>query len=734
MVSAQPRETADGPRPTGQAKARPAGQAKVRPAGQATVRSAGRAKVRSAGRSTAHFRGDVAGLRAVAVVLVLLYHAGVGFLPGGFAGVDVFFVISGFLITGQLLAEVDRTGRISLLRFYARRTKRILPAAAVVLIVTAVVVWFAVPRIRWQDIGGDIVASATYVVNWRLADRAVDYFAQGTPASPVQHFWSLAVEEQFYVVWPLLILAAVAIARLGGHRIRTVLAIGLGAVGMASFVWSVVDTSIDPGRAFFVTTTRIWELAVGAGIALAATYCARLRRSHALVIGWIGLAAIVVSGFVVDTTTPWPGYAALLPTLGTAAVIVAGTTAGRRGPVAILGTRPFRQVGDLSYSLYLWHWPLIAIVAADGHLSVGIGLLLTAASVGPAWLTFRYVENPIRFSLGVAASPRLALGLGGNFTLAGISAGIALVISVALSVTTVGNAARLAPGAASLGRSPTLPSTVIPNQVPFITPDPLRAGADVPVTTADGCFQNFTSSTVLWCTYANTRSKTEVVLVGDSKMDEWFPAFYRLAKQNNWKLSIAVKGACAFTLANSQQGEPARPYPSCTAWNRTLLAKLLADRPTYVVTSQGGGYAYDSKGHSTVGAMVAGMRASWSALAAVGTKVIALANNPHPGLDIDQCVDQHRTRLSACAYSHDVRRTDSGYAAQRATAAIVPGVKMIDLFNSICPGTRCSPVIGDVLVYRQGSHLTATYVKSLTPQLATALSGAGLPARYGPAQ
>ena len=551
--------------------------------------------------------------------------------------------------------------------FYARRAKRILPAAAVVLIATAIAVWMFVPRLRWQDIGGDIVSAATYVINWRLADRAVDYLAQDAPPSPVQHFWSLAVEEQFYLVWPLLILLAILVAKAWRRRVRTTLWIGLAVVAVPSFVWSVHYTASDPGRAFFVSTTRMWELAVGAGVALAATVVARMPKTAAVIIGWSGLIAIVASAVVFSAVASWPGYAAAIPVLGAAAVIAAGAAAGSGGPIAILGTRPFRVVGDLSYSLYLWHWPMIAIATAHWNgLSVERGLAIVVASAVPAWLTYHLVENPLRYSRSLSTSPRFALSLGGNFSLAGVCAGLALVLIVSFSAAGTAGSGRPAPGAGALATSSRgAADGPIADHADFITPDPLKATKDIPVTTPDGCFQNEVSAEVLWCTYGNPNSATEVVLVGDSKMDEWFPAFETLAEQNNWKLAIAVKGACAFTSATSIIGlDASKPYTSCTQWNKNLLARLTAERPAYVVTSQVNGVAADSSGHASVDAMATGMRTSWAALDRVGTKVVVLANNPHPGLNVDQCVDKNRTHLSACTYSSNVHLTDSAYLTQ----------------------------------------------------------------------
>jgi hypothetical protein len=479
----------------------------------------------------------------------------------------------------------------------------------------------------------------------------------------------------------------------------------------------------------------MWELALGAGVALIATSVTRIPRALAAITGWLGFAAIVASALLVTSRTAWPGYAAALPTLGAAAVIAAGAAAGSRGPVAVLGTRPFRWIGDLSYSLYLWHWPMIVLATAywDG-LSVAFGTAVVIASVIPAWITFRLVENPLRYSRAISRSPRLALSLGGNFTMVGICAGLALFLTSASVMATTAAQDGRAPGAEVLLASPGdgLADTV-PDQFDFITPDPLNAAKDLPDTTADACFQQMVSAELVWCTYGNPQGATKVALVGDSKMDQWLPAFQLLATQNDWELVVAFKGACPFMSATALKGDdPNVPYPDCTEWNTTLLDRLVAERPDYVVTSQGSSRSADSAGNASVDAMVAGMRSSWSALEAIGTRVVVIANNPYPGLNVPQCVEEHRTDLSACTFSPERHLTDSAFLTQRQAVIGVASVKIIDLFDAICPTEQCPAVIGNVLIYRNGSHLTATYVKTLTPQLAHALSGVEMPVQFTP--
>ncbi|WP_203887810.1 acyltransferase family protein [Planotetraspora kaengkrachanensis] len=672
---------------------------------------------------SSRFRGDIEGLRAVAVGLVLLYHAGLPFIHGGFVGVDVFFVISGFLITTQLLSEVDRTGTVSLVRFYARRAKRLLPAAGVVLVVTALLTWWFIPDTRWKEIGGDIAGSALYVVNWRLAARSVDYLAEDAQPSPVQHFWSLAVEEQYYLVWPLLILLAVLAAKMIKNRTRPALWTGLLLVMVPSFAWSLIETAQTPASAFFVTTTRMWELGVGAAVALAAGACARLPRMAAVVFGWAGLAAIAVSGLFYTEDIAWPGYAAALPVIGAAAVIAAGFAVTRGGPASLLGVRPMRWIGGLSYSLYLWHWPLIVVstVYFDG-LSSYEGLAVVAVSVVPAWLTYRTVESGFRHSAAVSRSTRLALSLGANFTLIGVAAGIVLVLLVP-AVEAPG--AKTALGAAALRDDPRGdPAGAVVDRVDWMTPDPARATADLPPTYADKCHQQTGKSEVITCRYGDPKGRITVAVVGDSKISQWVSALQPLAEQNGWQLVTYLKSACSFSTAVIETDGPA-----CRAWGANVLKRLQADPPDWVVTSQVGTQARDADGKYTEAAMVAGLRDVWGRVRAMGSKVIVIANNPHPGQNVYECVAKNPDKLSACSF--DRKAYDSSSAVTQHTAAKgMKGVEVVDLFDAICPAERCPAVIGNVLMYRQGSHLTGTYIRSMTPRLAKALTKAHLRATY----
>jgi peptidoglycan/LPS O-acetylase OafA/YrhL len=680
-------------------------------------------------RENSRIRRDIEGLRAVATFLVLPYHAGLMLFPGGFVGVDVFFVISGFVITGQLIKEVDRDGTVNLLGFYARRAKRLLPAAAVVLVATAVMTWLWVPKIRWETTGGDIVASALYFVNWRLADRSVDYLAEDVTPSAVQHYWSLSVEEQFYFVWPLLLLGAVLLAAKLGINRRSALLAGLAAVAVPSLLWAGHQAVASPETAYFATTTRMWEFTVGAFVAILAARLDRMPRALAIVLTWAGLAMILVSGRVFTADLTWPGYYALLPTIGAGLLIAGGVAAGERGPVRILGNRFMLFIGYLTYSLYLWHWPLL-IVAREhfGGISLAAGLAIVVATIVPAWLTFQLVENPLRSSQFVSRHARVALSLGGNATLVGVAAGLALVVALSTSVSTL--PAGSAQGAAALSASPTHdPAGRAVKQISGgITPDPLQATKDVPDLYADGCQVAVTSSEPTSCEYGSADARTTIAVVGDSKAAQWVPAFQVLARQNDWRIVTFTKSACQFaTVETSLEGEV---YQTCRDWTDNVLEKLTGpDKPDVVVTAgqrdQGVVGGSDGDLELSEDAMRSAMVDTWTRLEDAGVRVVVLADTPQTGSDVYACVAEHPDDLTACTYDRQHGIDASGAPVQGA-AAKEAGVPFVDLVDFICPSSQCPPVIGNVLIYRQGSHLTRTYVETLAPRLEAELARAGV--------
>lgn len=683
----------------------------------------------SPGRARSGFRRDIQGLRAVAVLLVLGYHAGFGLLAGGYVGVDVFFVISGFLITGLIEREVTSTGRLALGRFYARRARRLLPAAGVVLAATAALTVLALPVTRWRDVAGDIVGSTVYLVNWRLAERSVDYLAAESAASPVQHFWSLAVEEQFYILWPLLILAVV---RLGRRRwpVRARLTAGLLLIALPSFLWSIHLSGADPGRAYFVTTTRVWELALGALLALHAGRAASLPRRLRTIVGWAGVGAIAAAALTFDSATVFPGAAAALPTLGTAAVLLAGTgvEGGLAGP---LRWSLMQRIGALSYSLYLWHWPLLVVAQSvwgrpDGTLTASAGLLVVTASAVPAWLTHRLVENPLHHARSLEP-PRRALALAVACTALSLTAAAGLHVAADRQVARSEAVSAQAPGAAVLLDAEPDPARLsLPDSAEAVSPPLAQAPDDVADVYDDGCHQDQQDSEVLSCTYGQRTSGTSVALVGDSHAAHWQPALRQAAEDASWRVDTYTKSSCLYGEAMVWLDVAEGPYTSCHQWQEELTDQLLESRPDVVVVGQTGyDLAEDGRrvsGSDSPDGVAEGMAVTWQRLEDAGIDVIAVVDTPWWSGDVPECLARHEDDLEACLMPRD-----EGMAASRGSrlvpeaAARVPDATLLDLTDYFCSADQCYPVIGDVITFSDRHHVTATYSRTLAPVLRAAV-------------
>ncbi|PSL03092.1 peptidoglycan/LPS O-acetylase OafA/YrhL [Haloactinopolyspora alba] len=673
-----------------------------------------------AGADSAGYRGDIQGLRAVAVMLVLGFHAGVPFLTGGFVGVDVFFVISGFLITGLIDREIGRTGRLSLSRFWARRARRLLPATAVVLGSVGAVTIIVLPVTRWSSAAWDIGTSALYVVNWRLAEQSVNYLAANDAPSVVQHFWSLAVEEQFYVVWPVLILLVLWVQRRYRLPLTKVLLAGIAAIGVPSLLWSIYLSEVNAGRAYFVSTTRLWELAIGAALAIVAHRLIRIPAVTARVLGVLGLAAIGYAAVSFDSGTTFPGAAALVPTLGAAAVLAAGT-AGHRTPAgALLDTGAMRDIGTLSYSLYLWHWPLLVGAAVlwggdDGTLPVAIGVVVVGFSAVPAWLTYRLVEAPIHHAPAFARFPWRAGVLGVACTAVGVAA--AVTVSTAIPKTPEVDG-REAAGAAVLSDDPA--EYEPPDSVDAMVPAVLDAPDDVADLDGETCISTIVGTDLESCTYGPRDAETTVAVAGDSKMHQWLPALERIADERGWRLVTYLKSACPLVGVDVEYEDAANHW--CADYNdRRFDALTEDDTIDYVLTSQVASSAYGVDGDATE-AMVDGLVESWEGLEDAGTEVVVMVDNPNPLLDVMECVATHEDDLGACGFSRARAETVGGARAQLPALEQAEGIDAVDVRDYICPGDTCPPVIGNTLVYRQGSHLTGTYVESLTPRVDAALT------------
>ncbi|GIE93653.1 acyltransferase [Paractinoplanes rishiriensis] len=673
------------------------------------------------------FRTDIEGLRAIAVLLVVAGHAGVPGLAGGYVGVDVFFVISGFLITSLLLREAEQAGRISVARFYARRAVRLLPAAAVVLLATLAAARLFLPATRLGEYVRDALAATGYVANLRFAVIGTDYLSADQPPSPFQHFWSLAVEEQFYLVWPLLIVAAAYL----GKRRRPLAAV-LAVLVAGSFVLSVTETVRSQPWAYFGPHTRAWELGAGALLALAAVRLRRLPAAARFALGWAGVAAILLAAVRYDESTAFPGWRAALPVAGAVALIAAGGA----GAGKLLAVRPLQAVGRLSYSWYLWHWPLLLI----GPAALGVRgtlpqkVLLAAAALGLAWATHRWVENPLRHRPHLRDRAARGLGLGAALSGSVAAAGVALLLlphgvpagerrpdlraTLSAAADPAAELTRHIEAGRRLGR---LPANLRPKLA--------AAGKNRPRVWADGCHADVPATAApAGCVYGDPAGDTTVVLFGDSHAAHWFPALEQIAVSHRWRLVELTKSSCSAADVPLWHDSLKRTYTECTAFHRSAIARIQALKPDLVVI----GSSFNYTPARPAGDPAALWRSAWDRtfdqVRRSGARVAAIADTPYMGGSVPECLAKpdNAAKAGNCTRS---RRSALRGLDQREVFLSYAGGRRAEIINPLawfCTDV-CPPVIGNVLVYRDSNHMTTAYAEALVPLLAARLSAADQP-------
>ena len=693
------------------------------------------------------FRPDIEGLRAVAVLAVVLYHADVPGISGGFVGVDVFFVISGFLITGLLWREVSTRGTVRLRDFYGARARRLLPASAAVGIFITVAAAVLLPPLQARNIIADGIASALYVSNYRFAMQGVDYLAARLPPSPFLHYWSLGVEEQFYLVWPALILVTAWLIRRTRRRTKTAATassrpylIVLAVVAAASFALSLVMTYWVAPVAFFSLPTRAWQLALGGLVALTAALWQRLSPRATAITGWTGLGLIILACTQFSSATQYPGTAALLPTLGTALVIGAGCANPSSGCGQILGVAPMRAIGRVSYSWYLWHWPVLfmalwAIAPVTGHKSL-LALAGILLSLGLAALTLRFIENPLRYAASIRGSAWRSLGLGGVATAMAVIVGLALyapdpvgpgapaaTLTVTAEPVPAGSATAVYDAAvqqsfdqvraavAGAANLKAVPSNLEPR---------LTDTAPKPGITGESCLLFFTDTRQPECATGDTESPTTVALIGDSNAAMWSPAMQLSAQRWHWRLETLAKAVCPVLDIPIILPVNGRPYTECEQWRAGIIDRLQAERPKLVVLSilrrYGGGYGWDTGFTSYDPMWIDGMTRLVRQLRETGANVLVLGPIPDPGAAVPDCLAAHLDDGSVCAPTRSAAVNQAGIAAEAAATA-AGGGQYVDLTDLFCTADRCPVIVGNTLVYSDQNHVTNAYSRLLAPVL-----------------
>ena len=675
-----------------------------------------------AGRALS-YRPDIDGLRAVAVLLIVLFHAGVPAIPGGYVGVDVFFVISGFLITGLLVKELGESGTLSLREFYARRARRILPASFLVLAVTLIgtAVFFS-PVGFWHATPG-LVASAAYVPNLLFAKEVADYF-HPVRVSPVIHYWSLGVEEQFYVFYPAFLLVAQRFAARGGPR---VVAWVVAAV-IASMALSLVWTAASPTSAFYLLPTRAWELGAGALLAFAGLRTRAIGTRIANGAGALGIALIAGSAVLFTSSTAFPGVAALVPVAGTVLVIAGGGSARASWPARALAWAPMRYIGRISYSLYLWHWPVIVFggIALAGIIPDGIEIILALAlTFGLSAATFRWVEDPLRHGqiVGLRASRNLATALVASVVIVALTLAGRTVVGQRFAGGSIGklgpgatdSLAGLIPATGPIADRP-LPRDAVPSLLD------LGAGKTLINPYINGCSLRSPDTVNGRCTYGDPAAP-EVVLLGDSHITQWWPALEPIMMERGWKVVFLIKTSC--TYADITTVTASGPKTECDTWRKGALARIAADRPALVIVSsnhRAPPIVNDVVlyGPAAVRAMADGAARTIASLQADGARVVVIGDTPQLSFDPGDCLSTNADHVIRCAAPRATAVEPDWLAAERATTEQL-GATFVDSAAWVCPSDPCPAVIGRYVVYSDTNHLTDPFVIALSSRLEAAI-------------
>ena len=610
---------------------------------------------------------QIQGLRAVAAILVTVFHARL--VPGGFIGVDIFYVISGYLITGLILREIEKTGTLDLRSFYQRRIKRLLPTSVFVLFVTAIFAWILFPPITRDALGRDLFAAAAYISNYLFAWWQNDYQNLNATPSPFIHYWSLAVEEQFYLVWPLFILF---LARYG----KKVIFAGIAITTLLSLLFSIYLTQVAPIWAFYSLPTRAWELGFGALLLFLPETKKKIR-----ILPWLGFFGIAISSFNFNENTAFPGKNALVPVLATV-FLMASIKYWPPLFNDLANSRLSQWLGAISYPLYLWHWPALVLPssAMGRPLRFYERFLCILLTIVLAHYTSKYVEEPLRHK---NFAPR-TIYKGAAYTTA-----VSLVAGVLISFTS---------------------SSIITTKGEVSYQFDLVQVMEKPAVYGDGCHVNYGETKSGYCTYGDKESSSTIVLYGDSHAAQWFPTLEKMATERGFKLVSLTKSACpAVDAKRPDQG--AFKMVHCTKWRENSIKRIAEIQPLAVITSS---FQYFTPANSSISRAQwwnEGQRKLLKGLRGSTNNLIYISDTPRPLRDIPNCLA-----------SRDSKVCDS---TERSKVSVIPGFDVINPNPWLC-SSYCPAIVEGTVAYRDASHISVDMALKLLPKLEAALIAKGL--------
>ena len=634
------------------------------------------------------FRPDIEGLRGIAVLIVVAFHAKIWPWRGGFIGVDVFFVLSGYLITSLLLQELESTGTVNLVGFYARRARRLLPAAAVVIAFTVVAGTLLLSPLEQIRYSKTALATTLYVSNFWFINESSDYFAPGTETNPLLHTWSLAVEEQFYLVWPALVWLGFRL-----FRSRKGLCGWLGGFSILSFAACIWLTRTNQPWAFFGSPARAWEFGVGGIACMIPGSANRYWRSIA---SWMSLAVLLSAAVSLYPGQAFPGWRALAPALATATLLITGAA----GAGKLLAYPILQWFGRLSYSWYLWHWPVLIYAGAVFPRGIRYeSALVVVGSLLAAWLTHVAVENPIRFHPGLVKRQVLSLSL----------AAVLMVLTIGFCLVS----------------HRVSKSEMTARQ--FL----LQAVIDVgePLNRYH-CLSSFRETRLRECTFGDRSANITVVLFGDSHAAHWFPAIERIAQDRKWKVVTLLRSACPTADVPIYNPRLGRVETECAMWRAMALERIVALHPSLIVISNWIGYVDTTNRHEeyrtiSASAWREGTRRTIAELDRANLRTVVLHDVPLPKMDVLVCLSRvlahHWYPQRWCITSRSEALIPEVLEAERAAVAGLKTAEVVDFSDFFCDGSTCKVEEQGEPIYRDQGHLAPAFALKMVPLLSARL-------------
>ncbi|MFI0240993.1 acyltransferase family protein [Streptomyces sp. NPDC016845] len=651
------------------------------------------------------YRPDIQGLRAVAIMMVVAMHCGILDIHGG---VDVSFVLSGFLIGGQLFAEIEKTGKVSLTKFWARRFRRLTLPMAIVVVATGIAAWLYGSPLKFYSYVEDGLAASLSFLNWRLVENGTDYFANDGSQSPYQHFWSLGIEEQFYVAAPIALVAMVWLSRL---ILRNRVLVGVFLVGVigTSFYLGWSKTPTDQPLAYFATHTRIWEITSGVLLALLAPYASRMNRGFAAFLSWLGLATALGTAMLITSETPLPGYAVAGPVAGALLVIAGGCADPRFGAERLLDNPVFDFVGNVSYGWYLTHWPLLVLWPSivDRDFTFSERMRVVVLSFLLACLLHYAVERKLRKAVSLIARPWKGVFTGG-FATAGTAGAMALAAIIPLNLATASSSTVAVGYKSQASVEESVHRTALSATVQGSLE---KAPKNM---SKHGCIDNFEVKVFKmrqFCVMGDAKGAKTLVLFGDSHAWQWDDVYNDIGKELGFRIVTITKGGCSPQKYDIIYPGQNRRYTECDTWRESAFAELKKIKPDVLVVT----------GRTRGEANRTGAEASFKVFKETGAELVYMTDTPQPGQNVPDCLATHIDNITPCNRKEWQALEYTQLRAMERDVATKYGAEVIDTTPAFCASDVCPSVIGDQVVYFDNSHITSSYSKTLKPFLQPAL-------------